>query len=99
MFVWLSFRQTHAAVIEGCEAAWAFFGGIFKVLIPDNRTPVVTNADPVNPTFTVGWLDTLRPAASAQTRRGCAHRRTSHVSSGSCSTCAETSSLARTSPI
>jgi transposase len=57
MFVWLTFRQTLAAVIEGCEAAWAFFGGIFKVLIPDNLTPVVTNADAVNPTFTVGWLD------------------------------------------
>jgi transposase len=57
MFVWLTFRQTLAAVIEGCEAAWAFFGGIFKVLIPDNLTPVVTNADALNPTFTVGWLD------------------------------------------
>ena len=28
-FVWLSFRQTTKAVIEGCEAAWAFFGGVF----------------------------------------------------------------------
>jgi transposase len=35
MFVWLSFTQTLAAVIAGCEAAWAYFGGIFKVLIPD----------------------------------------------------------------
>jgi transposase len=25
MFVWLSYRQTTEAVIEGCEAAWAFF--------------------------------------------------------------------------
>jgi transposase len=56
-FVWLSFSQTLAAVIEGCEAAWAFFGGCFKVLIPDNMSPVVTDADPVNPTFTAGWLD------------------------------------------
>jgi transposase len=30
---------------------------VFKVLIPDNLKPVVANADPVNPTFTVGWLD------------------------------------------
>ena len=29
----------------------------FKVLIPDNLKPVVANADPINPTFTVGWLD------------------------------------------
>jgi len=57
MFVWLSLRQTLADVIAGCEAAWVFFGGIFKVLIPDNMKPVVINADPVNPTFSDGWLD------------------------------------------
>lgn len=57
MFVWLSFRQTLEAVIAGCEAAWEFFGGIFPVLIPDNLSPVIADADPVNPTFTVGWLD------------------------------------------
>jgi len=57
MFVWLSFTQTLADVIAGCEGAWRFFGGVFKVLVPDNMKPVVANADPVNPTFTVGWLD------------------------------------------
>jgi hypothetical protein len=57
MFVWLTFGQTLDAVIAGCEAAWAYFGGIFKVLIPDNLSPVVADADPVNPTFTAGWLD------------------------------------------
>jgi transposase len=57
MFVWLTFRQTLDAVIAGCEAAWVFFGGIFKVLIPDNMSPVIADADPVNPRFTVGWLD------------------------------------------
>lgn len=36
MFVWLTYSQTLAAVIAGCEAAWGFFGGAFKVLIPDN---------------------------------------------------------------
>ena len=36
MFVWLSFTQTLAAFIAGCEAAWVFFGGVFKVLVPDN---------------------------------------------------------------
>ena len=35
-FVYLSFTQTTEAVIAGCEAAWAFFSGIFKVLIPEN---------------------------------------------------------------
>ena len=33
MFVWLSFRQTLEDVIEGCEAAWGFFDGIFAVII------------------------------------------------------------------
>ena len=56
-FVWLTFTQTLADVIAGCEAAWAFYGGVFKVLVPDNLKPVVANADPINPTFTVGWLD------------------------------------------
>jgi transposase len=57
MFVWLSFTQALPDVIAGCEAAWRFFGGVFKVLIPDNLKPVVTDADPINPTFSAGWLD------------------------------------------
>lgn len=57
MFVWLTHSQTLVAVIAGCEAAWSFFGGAFKVLIPDNLKPVVTDADAVNPTLSVGWLD------------------------------------------
>ena len=59
MFVWLSYSQTLTTVIAGCEAAWGFFGGCFKVLIPDNLTPVVPKADPrgLNPKLSVGWLD------------------------------------------
>lgn len=57
MFVWLTYSQTLTAVIAGCEAAWGFFGGCFKVLIPDNLKPVVTDADAVNPTLSQGWLD------------------------------------------
>jgi transposase len=57
MFVWLSFTQTLAAFIGGCEAAWVFFGGVFKVLIPDNASAIVADADAVNPRFTAGWLD------------------------------------------
>jgi transposase len=57
MFVWLTYSQALSAVIAGCEEAWAFFGGVFKVLIPDNLKPVVTDADAVNPTLSVGWLD------------------------------------------
>jgi transposase len=57
MFVWLTYSQTLSAVIAGCEAAWEFFGGVFKVLIPDNLRPVVADADAVNPTLSAGWLD------------------------------------------
>ncbi|MDV2474370.1 IS21 family transposase [Rhodococcus zopfii] len=57
MFVWLTYSQTLAAVIAGCEAAWKFFGGAFAVLIPDNLKPVVTAADPITPHFSDGWLD------------------------------------------
>ncbi|HET8658253.1 MAG TPA: hypothetical protein VFM55_04545 [Micromonosporaceae bacterium] len=31
MFVWLTFTQTLDALIAGCEAAWPFFGGVFRV--------------------------------------------------------------------
>jgi transposase len=57
MFVWLSFSQTLTAFIAGCEAAWVFFGGVFKVLVPDNASAIVADADAVNPRFTAGWLD------------------------------------------
>lgn len=57
MFVWLTYSQTLVAMIDGCEAAWTFFGGVFKVLIPDNLKAVVTDADAVNPRLSVGWLD------------------------------------------
>ena len=56
-FVWLTFAQTTAAVIAGCEAAWAFFGGVFKVLIPDNMSSVVEKADPLNPRFNQAFVE------------------------------------------
>lgn len=57
MFVWLTYSQTLTAVIAGCEAAWEFYGGCFKVLIPDNLKAVVSNPDAVNPQLSKGWLD------------------------------------------
>ena len=52
-----AYRQRLDGGVWGGEAAWVFFGGVFKVLIPDNMSPIVSNADPVNPTLTIGWLD------------------------------------------
>jgi transposase len=57
MFVWLTYSQTLTAVIAGCEAAWSFFGGAFRVLVPDNLRAVVARADAVNPQLSQGWLD------------------------------------------
>jgi transposase len=73
MFVWLSFSQTLAAVIAGCQAAWEFFGGAFRVVVCDNASAIVADADPVNPRFTAGWLD------YAQYRGLAARRRVPHV--------------------
>ena len=56
-FVWLSHRQTTAAVIEGFEAAWVFFGGVFGVVIPDNLKAIVTEADDVDPRFNDAFLE------------------------------------------
>lgn len=57
MFVWLTFAQTLEAIVAGSEAAWRFFGGVFRVLVPDNASAIVAKADAVNPQFTVGWLE------------------------------------------
>jgi hypothetical protein len=56
-FVWLSFRQTTETVIAGCEAAWAFFGGVFAVMIPDNMGTVVDKADPTAPRFNQAFIE------------------------------------------
>ena len=56
-FVWLSFSQTTETVIAGFEAAWAFFGGVFKVAIPDNMTTVVTTADNLEPRFNQAFVE------------------------------------------
>jgi hypothetical protein len=56
-FVWLTFRQTTAAVIAGCEAAWAFFGGVFAVLIPDNMATIVDKADATEPRLNQAFVE------------------------------------------
>ena len=48
-YVWLCHRQKLEDVIAGFERAWAFFGGIFPVVIIDNMKAVVDRADPLKP--------------------------------------------------
>jgi hypothetical protein len=55
--VWLSFSQTTAAVIEGCEAAWRFFGGVFRTVIPDNLSAVVDKANPTDPRLNQAFVE------------------------------------------
>jgi transposase len=62
-FVYPTFEETTTRAIEACEAAWAFFGGIFTVLIPDNTKAIVQRADPLLPRITPAFLE------YAQTRR------------------------------
>jgi transposase len=56
-FVWLSLQQTTEAVIDGFEAAWAFFGGIFATVIPDNLSAVVDDADPLAPRLNQAFVE------------------------------------------
>jgi len=56
-FVWLTHRQTTDAVIAGCEAAWAFFGGVFKTLIPDNMKTIVEQADALEPRLCQAFVE------------------------------------------
>ena len=59
-FVFLTFSQTTEAVIAGCEAAWAFYGGMFGVLVPDNLSPVVSKADRTDPQWNRQWLEYMQ---------------------------------------
>jgi transposase len=56
-FLWLTFRQTTQAVIEGLEAAWAFFGGIFRTVIPDNMPAIVDGADSIEPRLNQAFVE------------------------------------------
>jgi transposase len=56
-FVYPTFEETTARAIEACEAAWAFFGGVFKVLIPDNTKAIIVDADPLMPRITPAFLE------------------------------------------
>jgi len=56
-FVWLTIQQTTEAVIAGCEAAWASFGGVFGTLIPDNLSAVVDGVDPLEPRFKQAFVE------------------------------------------
>jgi transposase len=48
-FLAITLRQDLVAVLDGLEAAWAFFGGVVRRLVVDNLTPAVTRPDRYTP--------------------------------------------------
>jgi transposase len=56
-FVWLTFRQTTEAVIDGFEAAWSFFGGVFRTVIPDNLKAIVEDPDALEPRLNQAFVE------------------------------------------
>ncbi|HTP27994.1 MAG TPA: hypothetical protein VMK12_20360 [Anaeromyxobacteraceae bacterium] len=56
-FVYPVLQETTATAIEACEAAWEFYGGIFKAVIVDNTSAIVAFADPLQPKLVQGFLE------------------------------------------
>jgi len=56
-FVWPVHHETTEEAIEACEAAWEFYGGVFRVLVPDNTKAIVQRPDPLEPLFVVAFLE------------------------------------------
>src|SRR5262249_12600680 len=63
-FLWLTFRQTTEAVIDGFEAAWVFFGGVFRIVIPDNLAAIVEHADALEPRLNPAFGESARARGS-----------------------------------
>ena len=51
------FHQQLTDVLEGLEAAWAFFQGIPRYLVIDNFSAAIAGADPLQPKLTRGFLE------------------------------------------
>jgi hypothetical protein len=56
-FVYPIERETTEEVIAAFEAAWAFYGGVYKAAIVDNLKAIVQHADPTEPRITDAFLE------------------------------------------
>lgn len=56
-FVHPCLQETTKSAIEACEAAWAFYGGVFTVVIPDNTKAIVDRSDPLDPRLNQTFLE------------------------------------------
>jgi hypothetical protein len=81
-FVWPCFSESTESAIEACESAWAFYGGVFKLLIPGGAKAIVDETDRLSPKiidafleyaqsrgFVVGPARARRPADKARVER------------------------------
>jgi hypothetical protein len=56
-FVWPIRQETTEEAIRACEAAWEYYEGVFRVLVPDNTKAIVNTADPLEPVFVMAFLE------------------------------------------
>lgn len=56
-FVWPTFVQTTAAICEGLDAAWKFFGAMPVTIVPDNMKGIVAEADALTPRLCDAFAD------------------------------------------
>ncbi len=56
-FVYPAFAESTASAIEACEAAWAFYGGVFRTILPDNTKAIVQHADALEPRLNRTFLE------------------------------------------
>jgi transposase len=56
-FVWPTLHQTVEALCEGLDAAWRFFGGVVKRIVPDNMTAAIIRANPMSPEINRSFLE------------------------------------------
>jgi transposase len=56
-FVYPVWRERIDDAIAACDAAWEFYGGVFRVLIPDNAKAIVQRADPLEPLLNEVFLE------------------------------------------
>lgn len=56
-FVYPVPRETTQSAVEACEAAWAFFGGVFKSVVVDNTRAIVHTADPLHPRLVDAFVE------------------------------------------
>jgi transposase len=56
-FAYPCLRETTESAIEACEAAWEFYGGVFRVFVVDNTRSIVQKADPLAPRLSATFLE------------------------------------------